>query len=374
MRVLLVNDRSPAAGSGVEVHLGVLATALEAAGDTVALFAGEIVHHGLGRALDVWDPWARRALRRVAHDFGADVIHHHNVVRELSVSVLGVPADVACVLSVHDVRLLSGAEGIGAPLVALPRTVAKRAKGVLDRAVARRRVDVAVGHSDAITAGLRGMGFGVVRQAPPFATPPSTAVLVPPSTTSEVLYAGRLSPEKGVGVLVDAFADVVRRHPAARLVVAGDGPDRDALRARAANIEGVEFTGVLERPQVEARMGRARVVVVPSLGAEGGPMVVVEAALAGRPTIVSDVPGAADLVVRHANGFVVPPGDVAALAGAIDRLLGDPAAADRLGQTGRDAALTRYSPDAAVAAIRGAYRDAIASAAARQKERPVTRS
>jgi glycosyltransferase involved in cell wall biosynthesis len=367
MRVLLVNDRSPAAGSGVEVHLGVLAGALEVAGDTVELFAGEIVHRGPGRALDIWDPWARRALGRVARGFRPDVVHHHNVVRELSVSVLGVPRDAACVLSVHDVRLLTGAEGIRPPVAALPLTLAKRAKGVLDRSVARRTVDVAIGHSDAIAARLQGMGFAAVRQAPPTAAVPSSDVLRPPSSTSEILYAGRLSPEKGVDVLLDAFARVVAAHPDARLVVAGDGPDRQALQARAAHTRGVEFTGVLERPDLEARMGRARAVAVPSLGAEGGPVVVVEAALAGRPTIVSDVPGAADLVVRHGNGFVVRPGDVAALTDAIAALLDDPEAADRLGGLGRIAALAHYSPDAAVGAVRAAYRDAIVLAGARTR-------
>jgi glycosyltransferase involved in cell wall biosynthesis len=367
VRVLLVNDRSPAAGSGVEVHLGVLAGALEVAGDTVEMFAGEIAHRGPGRVLDVWDPWARRALRRKAQGFRPDVVHHHNVVRELSVSVLGVPQSAACVLSVHDVRLLTGAEGIPPPIAVLPLALAKRAKGVMDRSVARRTVDVAIGHSDAIAARLQAMGFAAVRQAPPFAAVPSPDVLASPSSTSEILYAGRLSAEKGVDVLLDAFARVVARRPDARLIVAGDGPDRQALQARAAHTRGVEFTGVLERPELEARMGRARAVAVPSRGAAGGPVIVVEAALAGRPTIVSDVPGAADLVVRHANGVVVRPGDVTALADAIEQVLDDPAAADRLGAAGRIAALARYAPDAAVGAVRAAYQDAIERAAARTR-------
>ena len=106
------------------------------------------------------------------------------------------------------------------------------------------------------------MGFAAVRQAPPFAAVPSSDVLAPPSSTAEILYAGRLSAEKGVDVLLDAFARVVAGRPDARLVVAGDGPDRQALLARAAHTSGVEFTGVLERPDLEARMGRARAVVV----------------------------------------------------------------------------------------------------------------
>src|SRR5207247_2206585 len=124
-----------------------------------------------------------------------------------------------------------------------------------------------------------------------FAAVPSADVLAPPSSTAEILYAGRLSAEKGVDVLLDAFARVVAGHPDARLVVAGDGPDRQALLARAAHTSGVEFTGVLERPDLEARMGRARAVVVPSLGAEGGPVVGVEGALADGRGAGSVPPG-----------------------------------------------------------------------------------
>lgn len=374
MRVLLVNDRSAAAGSGVEVHLGVLAAALEDAGDVVELFAGEVAHRGPRRVLDIWDPWARRDLRRMAAHFQPDVVHHHNVVRELSVSVLGVPAEAACVMSVHDVRLLTGAEGVRPPLAGRPLAAVKRAKGLLDRAVARRAVDVAVAHSHAIAEQVRALGFADVREAPPLASLPPAGLLRPPSSTREILYAGRLSPEKGVSVLLDAFARVSASGRRARLVIAGDGPDGDELRARAAGRADVEFAGMLGREELDARMARARAVVAPSLGAEGGPVVVVEAALAGRPTIVSDVPGAAELVVRHGNGIVVLPGDTVALADAIVQLLDDPARADRLGAAGRDAAVTRYSPAAAVAAVRAAYEDAIERRRRRMHARGVTAS
>src|SRR5579872_621042 len=102
MRVLMVNDVAIESGWGAEAHLARLANGLRAAGDTVEVFAGERVHTGATRALDVWDPIARRELAERARRFQPDVIHHHNVLRELSVSVLGVPAGTPTVMTVHE--------------------------------------------------------------------------------------------------------------------------------------------------------------------------------------------------------------------------------------------------------------------------------
>src|SRR5438094_336584 len=106
MRILMVNDMAIESGWGVESHLTRLTEGLRAAGDTVEFFAGEVLHTGPGKMLDVWDPFARRTLRRRAERFDPDVVHYHNVVRELSVSVLGVPARVPGVMTVHEHRLL----------------------------------------------------------------------------------------------------------------------------------------------------------------------------------------------------------------------------------------------------------------------------
>src|SRR3954469_4017845 len=106
MRVLMVNDVAIESGWGAEAHLARLASGLRAVGDTVEVFAGERVHAGASKALDLWDPWARRQVADRARRFGADVIHHHNVLRELSVSVLGVPSGTPTVMTVHEHRLL----------------------------------------------------------------------------------------------------------------------------------------------------------------------------------------------------------------------------------------------------------------------------
>jgi len=131
LRILFVNDRSPVGGSGAEIHLARLADALRAAGHEVRLFAGNVVHSGVGRVLDVWDPGARRRLRALVESFRPDVVHYHNVTRELSGSVLGVAGSAARVLTIHDPRILGVPDGpAGAPIDPQPLRVATRSRSL----------------------------------------------------------------------------------------------------------------------------------------------------------------------------------------------------------------------------------------------------
>src|SRR3954469_7327249 len=174
MRVLLVNDRAPGPGSGVEVHVARVARALEDAGDTVEVFAGEVIHDGVAKVLDVWDPSARRKLAERARRFRPDVVHHHNVVRDLSVSVLCVPPDAAQVLTVHDYRLVQaheGSEGSQGSSISYPMLWAKSVKGVLDRAVVRRQIDVGIAVSRALGARLDAARLPRVTTVENFADP-----------------------------------------------------------------------------------------------------------------------------------------------------------------------------------------------------------
>jgi glycosyltransferase involved in cell wall biosynthesis len=139
-----------------------------------------------------------------------------------------------------------------------------------------------------------------------------------------------LRPEKNVGRLIDAFALVRRRHAAARLVVVGQGVERAALEARAAALGlggSVVFTGALERP--ERLIGRFDVFALSS-DTEQMPYSVIEAMAAGRPVAATDVGDVGAMVAPENSGHMVPR-DSAALAGAIVRLLDDPAAARAIG-------------------------------------------
>lgn len=362
MRVLLVNDLPPGPGSGAEVYLDRLIRGLEAEGDEVEVFAGEVVHEGVGKVLDVWDPWARRALHRAVGTFCPDVVHHHNVIRELSVSVVRTPPGVASVMTAHDFRLL------GAPDRREPGPVrlAKAAKGALDRAVIRRSVHGLMAVSEGLADELRRAGFPHVRHVPTFMprseNPPSR-----PSDSRDVVFVGRLAPDKGTLLLAEAFTRLDRRHLEARLVCIGEGPDRPALEDYAARLPGrIEIRGRLDEAGVRSALETARLVALPSQGRpEGSPLASLEAALAARPLVVSDDPGLREFVHQSGGGLVVPRGDVDALAAALDELLSHPERADESGMRARAYVLEHRTTERVVPEIRRVYAAAVERARGR---------
>jgi glycosyltransferase involved in cell wall biosynthesis len=141
----------------------------------------------------------------------------------------------------------------------------------------------------------------------------------PDGAPATIAVLARLVPIKGVAVAIDALRQV--RTPA-RLVVAGDGPLRRELTARASGLP-VDFVGALGADERDALLACADVVVVPSIEAgrrsEGMPMVALEALAARVPLVVSATGGLADLPPDAAWQTV--PGDAAAVAGAIDAAL-----------------------------------------------------
>ncbi|MBV9412270.1 MAG: glycosyltransferase family 4 protein [Acidimicrobiia bacterium] len=362
MRVLMVNDVAIESGWGAEAHLARLADGLRAAGDTVEVFAGERVHTGAARALDVWDPGARKELAERAARFQPDVIHHHNVLRELSVSVLGVPSGTPTVMTVHEHRLL----GVLDEPVRGPLGVAKLALASFQRRAVKQRVDVLIAVSVRLKQQLDAAGFAAVEPVPQFADPPPDGLtIVPVSSSHDVVMAGNLKVDKGVRELTEAFAEVASRHDEARLVVAGEGPEEPVLRAAQDRLGAnrVQLLGKLPRPEVQALFARARVVAapaIPGIRPEGAGTTPIEAALVGRPVIVSDDPGHSEFVDQSGGGLVVAAGSVPALSEALDTLLSDGELAQRLGDNARRFAEENRTTSAIVPAVQAAYRRAIA--------------
>lgn len=358
MRILFVNDLPLGAGWGAEIYAARLLDGLRNAGDETALFAGEVSHRGFGRILDVWDPFARRALARVAARFRPDVVHHHNVLREISASVLGVPRGTANVLTVHDFRLFGVPDDPARRL----RATAGRLKGGLDTRVARRRIHIATAVSEQIAQRLRAAGFPDVEHIPVFAPSP-TEEPPPIGASTDVVFVGRLSRDKGAHVAVEAFGRIAGRHPSARLLIAGDGSESAALAALAAPLgDRVKMLGRLDDGGVRALMAGSRLLVapaIPRLRPEGAGITVIEAALLGRPVVVSDDRALREFVDRSDGGLVVPPESAEALASAMERLLAGDELAARLGEAGRRYALAHHTTDAVVPRIRAIYARAI---------------
>lgn len=174
-------------------------------------------------------------------------------------------------------------------------------------------------HRDAVAARLEIVPNGIALPAPPF------------GGGTRILSVGRLIRDKGVDVLVDAVAGV-----GGRLTVAGDGPERAALEARARR-HGLDarFAGVVPRAGLESLYRDASCVVLASRRGEGLPNVLLEAMAHARPVVATAVTGVTDLVRDGENGLLVPPGDTQALKEALARLAHEPGLAGRLGAAAR---------------------------------------
>jgi len=149
--------------------------------------------------------------------------------------------------------------------------------------------------------------------------------------TLVMLSVGRLDPEKNPLLLADVLCRVVRQDPRWRLEVCGDGPLAGALAERAEQLGVADRFVNLGYVPIDAglwdRYRAAHVLVHVSL-TEGVPQVILEAFAARLPVVATDVGGVADVVADR--GLLVPPSDPDAMAGAVARLIADPALRDRL--------------------------------------------
>jgi len=175
---------------------------------------------------------------------------------------------------------------------------------------------------------------------------------------------------KGHETLLEAFDRLRRVHPASRLVLAGDGPLRRPLEAAARALglgDGVRFLG--HRDDVPALTAQLDAATLCS-AYEGMGRVVVEAMAAGVPVVASRVGGIRELVREGRNGFLVPPGDPAALAERLGRLAADADLRRRVAAEARRSVDARFDEETMAAGIAGLYRAVLAEKGLRRPSRP----
>ena len=180
-----------------------------------------------------------------------------------------------------------------------------------------------------------------------------------PRPGPKLLFVGRLDERKGFPVAVDAFERLAADRPDVRLIVVGDGPQRDAvdrlptmLRAR------VTMLGAVPNEELPPIHAACDLYLGPSTGGESFGIVLVEAMAAGLPVVASDTPGYDEVVTDERLGLLVPPRDPAALAAAAARVLDDAELAGRLRAAGPVRARD-FDWSVTVGAIEDAYRDAL---------------
>ena len=315
-------------------------------------------------------------LRRALRAASPGVVHAHGL-RAGALTVLALSATrrrrPAIVVTAHNAPPRGGGAAVRVYRV-LERMVARGADLVLCvspdlerrmRAAGARRVGRAVGPAPDMPAGPQPNGrageqLALGPSADGHTVPAAPATQVSPGApaagTPLVLAAGRLAPQKGFDVLLEAAARWRDLEPAPLLVIAGDGPLAGELRARAAAL-GVraEFPG--RRDDIPALLASAAVFVLPSLW-EGQPLVLQEALRAGVPVVATHAGGIQDLTGDDA-ALLVPPGDAVRLADAVRSVLRDPALGTRLRAAARERGAALPSEDDAVAAVLACYPDVV---------------
>jgi glycosyltransferase involved in cell wall biosynthesis len=147
---------------------------------------------------------------------------------------------------------------------------------------------------------------------------------------------GRLEPQKRFDLLLEAFGAVRAHHPAARLVVAGEGSLRGSLERLAERLGIANACRFLGHRLDIADLHQAFDLFVQSSEYEGTPNAALEAMAMETPLVATDVGGTSELVTSGVHGIIVPPRDTSALTGAIDAVFADPAAATARATTARE--------------------------------------
>jgi glycosyltransferase involved in cell wall biosynthesis len=400
VRVLLVGNHWTPGPGGAETMMVLTADLLRAAGHEVVPFAvaeegtlptpvrnrlpapaGDGARTRFGEAwAGTWSPRAYRSLRLVVEEVRPDVAHVHHIYERLTPAVLDAlrHAGVPAVMTLHDykpvcpnyrlftdgapcTRCLSGRyvevvrhrclEGSRwRSVAAAVEAYAARVRG-LYRRVDRFIAPSAFLRDRVVEGGLPADRIDVLPN-PVVAAPEPRQVRAEPPV---VLYASRLVAEKGVHPLLDAAALL----PAGvRLRMVGSGRLERQVRARvAAEDLPVDVLGPRPPAEVAAHLCGAAAAVLPALWWENCPMAVLEAAAVGVPVVASAVGGIPELVADGETGVLVPPGDVAALAGALTALVEDRAGAARMGRGAWSRVRARHDPQAHVAALVATYRE-----------------
>lgn len=269
-----------------------------------------------------------------------DLIHAHWLVPQ-ALSVI-----IVRVLSGRDIPALATAHG--GDLYGLRGRLMDRLRGFV------------LSKIDAVTVVSRAMAEDLVRSG----VPREKVRVIPMGTdltkmfcpgpvsrnAKQVLFVGRLVKKKGCRYLIEAWPKVIAKEASARLLIVGDGPERESLEKRAVELktgDSVRFLGALPQASLPDLYRSSAVVVFPSIVGRGGDregfgLVLVEALGCECAVVVTDLPAMRDIVQDGETGLVVRRESSEEIAGAVLRLLKDPPLVRRLAKEGRRAVRKRF--------------------------------
>jgi glycosyltransferase involved in cell wall biosynthesis len=286
----------------------------------------------------VWNPQAADAMRALLDEFRPDIIHAHKLYPQLSVAPISVAArrGVPIVQTVHDYEFISASaiDDRGRWLDHDETRFSYRSLNsmlfIVKRLFHLPHVNhwISVSRSTSEAYDARNIPTTVL----PNFTRPYVGVAPSFDARSGVLFIGRLSEEKGLRHILELPSYL----PELPIVIAGDGPLRDQVKRAAQNATNLTYRGRLDRKDVAGELASARVVVMPSLWREPGPLAALEAMAAGTPLVVYNNGGLAEYV-SDADAGVIVSASVNSLAAAVKAIYSDRVGWETLASNARKA-------------------------------------
>jgi len=297
---------------------------------------------------------ARRRLNTILEKERPNIAHLHNIYHQISPSIIGVlkKNKVKTIMTLHDYKLICPTY----VMIDRNNVICDRCKGGrFYQAAVHRCMDGSLAHSSVLSMEaylhrwLRSydgidlyitpsrfladlMSKNHVIRKPMFVLPNGVEpeeIRPVESRDSHILFFGRVSREKGVETLIQAYESLDGKIP---LKIAGDGPLLDRLKSKYKN---VDFLGYQEKASIRKLIRDAAFVVVPSEWFENFPMAVLEAMSSGKPVIGSDIGGIPEQIDDGKSGLLFEAGNTSALAGQMKRLLFDRELRLKLGREAR---------------------------------------
>lgn len=381
LRILVVHNRYRQYGgedSVVDAEIGILR---EAGHEVDTFIIGNDNIEGLpakvaAASLTVYNPFSRRRLAERLRADPPDIVHVHNFFPQLSPSIFDACArqGVPVAMTMHNFRVRCS-NGFffrdGKPCEDCLHGTAYQAVlhrcyrasrlgsltlasmieyhglvGTWRRKVSRFIALTEFSRSKLIAAGVPAEKLVV---KPNFVPDPLPAVSAQPRPGHSAVFVGRLSVEKGVSTLIDAWHGL-----GVPLRIVGDGPEGEALRRRAP--ENVTFLGHRGRDEVFAEIAAASFMVVPSIWYENFPVTVVEAMALGKPIVASAIGALQEIVTDGKEGLHFRAGDPGDLRRVVEELLRDPGMLEEMGRGARRRYLERLTPSRNLEMLAGIYR------------------